>query len=137
MEALWVMISSATTLAIEVSVCYYLIFKSEWVIKKFRLTDGFEQEIIPLNMHRSTIIYIAVIIIGGLILTDEIPNLCRRVFSYIRQRQTSYNADRTEAPFIVISLVKIILAILILLEWRRIVSLILRKTNPGTNETKG
>ena len=132
MDALWTLISTATILAVEVSVSYYLIFRTGWIIDKLKLTDGFDQGMIPLNMHRSTIIRIVVIIIGGLILTDEIPNLCRHLYTYIQERRMYYNIDRTQTPYIILSVVKIILAVLILAEQRRIVNLILRKSNRET-----
>jgi len=127
-EALWTLISSAIVIAVEIYICYYLIFRSEWIMDKLKLTDGFDQEAIPLNIHRSTVLSISVIVIGGLMLTDEIPNLCRRVFSYFQQRRLNYSEYSKETPYIVLSIVKIILALLILSENRRIVSLILRKT---------
>ncbi|HVY76330.1 MAG TPA: hypothetical protein VG890_15985 [Puia sp.] len=129
-EALWTMLSSSMILALELSVSYWCIFRSNWIINKLKLTDGFDTTTIPLNIHRSTVVQIAIIIIGGLLLTDEIPNFCRRLFTYFQQRMLRYNGYNAETPYIVISVVKIILAALILAEHRRIVSLILRDTNP-------
>jgi len=45
----------------------------------------------------------------------------------------NYPEYNKEIPYMVVSLVKIILACLILAEQRKIVSLILRKTNPATD----
>lgn len=129
-DAVWALISNSLILAIRVYVSYYLIFKTGWIVDKLKLTDGFEQETIPLNMHRSTMARIALIIIAGLILLDEIPNLARLAYTAVQESRIGYNTDRTKTPFIVASIVKIILAALILAEQRKIVSLILRKTNP-------
>jgi hypothetical protein len=99
-------------------------FKTDWIIHKLKLTEGFDQEIIPFNIHRSTILSISILVMGELILVDEIPNLCRRVFTYIEERRMNYSELNKEVPCIVLSVVRIILGILILTENRRLVSLI-------------
>jgi hypothetical protein len=124
LEAVWNLISAGIFILLELLICYYLIFKTYWIMHKLKLTEGFDQEVIPLNMHRSTILSIAIILIGGLILLDEIPNLCRRVFTYIEERRVNYSEINKEVPYIVLSVVKIIIGILILTENRHIVSLI-------------
>jgi hypothetical protein len=124
LEAVWNLISGGIFILLELLICYYLIFKTDWIIHRLKLTAGFDQEIVPFNMHRSTILSIAIILIGGLILVDEIPNLCRGVFTYIEERRMNYSELNKEVPYIVLSVVKIIIGILILTENRRLVSLI-------------
>ncbi len=131
LEAVWNLISGGIFILLELLVCYYMIFKTSWIIHKLKLTEGFDQEVIPFNMHRSTILNIAIIMIGGLILMDEIPNLCRRVFTYIGERRTSYSGLNKETPYIVLSVVKIIIGILLLTENSRVVSLIEKKSKIG------
>jgi len=63
-EAIWSLISTVIVLAVEVLIINYLLFKTDWIINKLKLTAGFDQETIAFKMHRSTVIQIAVIIIG-------------------------------------------------------------------------
>ncbi len=53
--ALSLVISSILIFVFEVTFFYCLVFKTEWVIKTLKLDQGFDQETIPINMHRSTI----------------------------------------------------------------------------------
>lgn len=69
---------------------YYLtIVKTDWVIEKLSLDKHFSEEKFDLNIHRSTIMNIALIIIGGLLFVESLPILLSQVFTYIRE---------TEAP---------------------------------------
>lgn len=75
------------TLSIYLFMIYVLILKSNWVIDKLNLDKNFEQEILPLNIHRTTILSISIIVIGGLIIIDAIPLFCRQVFLFFQYRQ--------------------------------------------------
>ena len=46
-------------------VSYFLIFKTDLIIKRLGLEKNFDEETISLNMHRSTVLSISVIVIGG------------------------------------------------------------------------
>jgi hypothetical protein len=124
LEAVWNLIANGIIVLLELLICNYLIFKTDWIIQKLKLTEGFDQEIIPFNMHRSTILSITIMVIGGLILVDEIPNLCRQVYVYIEERRMNYSGVHKEVPYIILSVIKIVIGSLMLAENRRIVSLI-------------
>jgi hypothetical protein len=129
--ALWTVIYSLITLSVYILIIYFLLFRTEWIIKKLKLTDGFDQSIIPLNIRSSNVLQIAILFIGGLMLVDEIPNLFRRIYDFYQARRVNYSEYSTDIPLIVGSIVKIILAILILVKQRILVSLILKNTNPA------
>ena|ERR1700678_3294737 len=84
-EAIWTLVSTLLILSAYGIVCYYLIFRTDVIIDKLRLENGFNQEAFQLNIHRSTTLCISIIVIGGLIVANEIPNLCRLLFSYYQQ----------------------------------------------------
>lgn len=54
------------TLAIYGIILWLFVFKSSWLIDKLRLDKGFTEEKIDLNVQRSTVLTIAVIVIGGI-----------------------------------------------------------------------
>ena len=61
----------------------YCLFKTDWVIDKLHLDRGFSEEKFEINIHRSTILKIAVIVIGAVMVIDSLPLLCKQLFSYI------------------------------------------------------
>ena len=120
-------ITVVLVLAFYTFIAWFLIFKPGTLIDKFKLDKGFDEETLPLNIHRSTVLTIALIVMGGLILVDEIPSLCRRAVSYYEQSQWPLNKSNTEMPYIVLSVVKIVIGFLLLVEHRKIVNFIERK----------
>jgi hypothetical protein len=55
-DLLWLVLTSVLVLTVEVFFCFLLVFKTEWVIDLLKLDRGFDQETIPINLHRSTIL---------------------------------------------------------------------------------
>jgi len=70
----------------------YCLFKTDWIIDKLRLDRGFSEEKFEINIHRSTVLKIAVIVIGAVMVIDSLPLLCKQLFSYV-------NMSRTGATF--------------------------------------
>jgi hypothetical protein len=68
--------------AVYIMILYYLVLKTDWVIDKLALDKNFPEEKIELNIHRSTVLTIAVIVMGGLMLIDALPSFCSTVFRY-------------------------------------------------------
>lgn len=67
---------------------HFCIYKTDWVITKLALAEHFEEERFEINIHRSTVLRIAVIAIGALIFIDAVPIFCRQVFIYFKQVHT-------------------------------------------------
>lgn len=126
-EAIWTLVTTILVLLAYGLVSYYLVFKTELIIDKLRLDKGFEHEIIPLNIHRSTILSISIIIIGGLLVADEVPNFCRLVFSYFQETRMTYGRTNPTMSYFVVSAVKIIIGLLLMGSQRKIVALVERE----------
>lgn len=103
---------------------YLLIFQSEFLIRLFRLEKGFREDTIPLNVHRSTVLSIAVILIGGLVLIDEIPQLVKLIAQYIQAKQYGGDASKTG---LIVSSVKILIGLGLISAQRTIVNFIERR----------
>jgi hypothetical protein len=73
-------------LGIYAVILWLFVFKSSWLIDKLRLDKGFAEEKIDLNVQPSTVLAIAVIVIGGIMLIDSVPELCRQIFLFIKQK---------------------------------------------------
>ncbi len=61
----------------------YCLFKTDWIIDKLHLEKGFAEKRFEINIHRSTVLKIAVIVIGAVMVIDSLPLLCKQLFSYI------------------------------------------------------
>jgi hypothetical protein len=123
-EAIWTLLSTVLIFSVYSLVTYYLIFKADWVIDKLQLGSSFEEQTISLNIHRSTILSISVIVLGGLIIVDEVPNFCRALFSYFQEKRMTNGQTNPSLSYSVVSAGKIIIGLLLLGSQRQIVNYI-------------
>jgi hypothetical protein len=126
-ESILSLVITLLIVSIYAFVTYYIIFKTETIIDKLKLDKGFDQDTIPLNIHRSTILSISIIIIGGYIVADEIPNLCRQLFAYYQEKRMTYGQTNPKLQYSVLSAAKIMIGFLLIGEQRKIVNFIERK----------
>ncbi len=125
---------------ISVFIVYFLVFRycifyTDWIIDKLRLDQGFKDERLDLNMHRSSILKIVVMVIGGALLVDSFPLLCSQVISYFKEAE-SYKkfTDSREAKYIIIYFLKTFIGYFMLTCSRMIVNYIeLKRKKPITN----
>ena len=76
---------------------YYCLFKTDWIIDKLQLDKGFAEEKFELNIHRSTILTISVIVIGAILITDSLPPLCRNIMTYFQTTTVHVNPQENIA----------------------------------------
>lgn len=126
-EAIWTLLFTLLVLSIYCLASYYLIFKTELIIEKLKLENGFNQDTIPLNIHRSTILSISIIVIGGLIVADEIPDFCQKLFAYFQERRMTYGQTNPSISYSVLAGVKIVVGLLLISKQRQIVNFIERQ----------
>lgn len=118
----------------------YCIFKTDRLINLLRLETGIAGETIDINIHRSSLLKIAVIVLGGLMLTDSLPALCFNLFSYF-QYVNAYKsfAENHATPYLVTNLLKVFLGYFMVTDSRLIVNFIERKrknaVTDGMDET--
>ena len=101
-------------------ILYYLLFKTESLISLLKLDAGFDEERIEINIHRSTVLSVVIMLTALLMLTGEIPNFGRTIYTYSQQ---SWSGNSTYS-YIIISGLKIIIALLLLGFQRPIVNAI-------------
>ena len=126
-ESIWIFLLTLLILVAYGLVSYFLIFRTEFVIDKLQLYKGFDQETIPLNIHRSTILSIAIIVIGGYLVVEEIPNFCRQLFSYFQEKRLTYALTNPSIAYPVVSGIKIVIGILLMVYQKTIVNFIERQ----------
>ena len=112
-------------------ILWLLLFKSAWVIEKLKLTKEFTEERFELNMEWSTILTIATIVIGGVILIDSFPLLCKQLFSFVQRGK--YFKDSQETIWIFFYLIKTVLGYLLMTNSRMVVHFIGRQNDKNGN----
>jgi hypothetical protein len=79
----------APILILIVIIGFYIFFfwlcfvRTNWIIDKLRLDQGFNEEAFSINIHRSTVLRIIVIVTGILIAADSLPLVFRNLVSYL------------------------------------------------------
>ena len=137
-EFIWTTLTLFIMLLVYLSCTYLLIFRSNYLIHKFKLTSGFDQEIIPIDANRKTIVGISVILIGGLLLIDSIPLLLKQVYNYDLWLKVTHGmaAKNPDTPYFILYGAKIIIGLLLMGEQRRITNLICKYTDRETDKER-
>lgn len=122
---LFMVFISLLTVALLLWIAYTLIFKAEWLVTKFGLDQNFSESTLSLNISSSSILRIALIVTSAIILISEIPEFCRIVYSNMQRQNLSFYEDSSPdwSPA-VFSGVKVIVALLIIGERKRILPLL-------------
>lgn len=85
-------LSSVFILLVYLVIIALLIFRSSWIVDKLKLDRDSETETINIELKVSTIIVIAVIIIGGVIFINAFSLLCKSLYDYFKQKAVNdYN----------------------------------------------
>jgi hypothetical protein len=99
--------------------------KPEIIINKLKLDEGFEEEKFEINLHRSTVLSIAIIIIGGLMLADGLPELMRQIYVYFQmQNAYDYPADKSPSGYIIFYFIKVFIGYYMVAYHRLVVNFI-------------
>jgi hypothetical protein len=77
------LILSLLTFGLQLAIVYLLLYKTNVIIDRLKLTSGFSEEALSLNLHRSSIYSIAIIVSGIIILVFAIPNLLKQIYSWL------------------------------------------------------
>ena len=105
-------------LVLYILIIRFLIFKSDWIIKKLKLNQNYTETKIDLNIKSSTIITISIIIIGGITLIDSIPKLFSELFEFVQQKMLM--KDYPKFNMIILHLLKSILGYLLITKSKKI-----------------
>ena len=105
----------------------YCLFRTDRIIDKLSLDKHFIEEKFELNIHRSTVLSIAIIVIGGLMFVEALPVFCREIFVYFQQKQSSILGDEAKMDLIAIQGGKLVIGYLLMTNSRKSVSFIERQ----------
>jgi len=125
--ALFSLIYSFVVLALHFTIVYFLLFKTSFLISKLNLTAGLSELSLNINLHRSQIYTIAIIITGLLILVFSIPTLIRHLYwwyEYITSRDTMFGTQSYDYGGLLITITEVITGLLFLGNQRSLVNYI-------------
>jgi len=119
--------------------CWLSLFNTDWLIDKLKLDKGYQDERFDFTMHRSNILKVAVMVIGGLMLTNSFPWLCKYTFGYFEQIDDQYKRfkDSPQAALIICYFLQTVIGYFLLTCSRMVVNYIeLKRKNPAANHIK-
>jgi len=119
---IWFSLSIILTVIFYLFILWLFVFKTLWLIDKLRLEKGFEEEKIEINSQLSNILSIAIIVIGGIMLIDSLPQLCKQIFSFFQAR--SMFRENPTTGWIILYFVKAILGYLLMTNSKPIVTFV-------------
>lgn len=126
-EILFGFILSVLSLSFYVGIVYMLLFKTNYIISKLKLTADLSEEPMPLKVHRSTVYTIAIIISGIIILVFALPNLVREIyywFEYIDAQKSIFSQASFDFTKMISAFAEVMVGLLFLGNQRLIVNFI-------------
>ena len=123
-EGLWTFIYTAVVLAFYTFLVFKLLFRTNYFLDKLKLDQGFIQDEFSINISSSKVLTIALLVTAGVILTNEIPNLCRHIFSFFQEKRMTHGMTKPDFSYSIISAVKIIIGLLLIGERNRIIDFV-------------
>jgi len=76
-------------IAIYLFLVKYILFKADKIVEKLGLDKNFDEEKFEFNIHRSSVIKISVMLIGGMLLVDYTVPFILNLYSYIQEKNQS------------------------------------------------
>jgi hypothetical protein len=106
----------------------YCLFQTEKIITMLRLDKGFSDENLEINVQRSGLLKVALIVIGGLMIADGLPLFVYNVFFYF-QHSNSYTGftDNHASPYVISNGLKLVFGYLMVTESQAIINFVERK----------
>lgn len=122
-EEFWAIVFAFIFLVFYGLVTWLLLFRTTIIIDKLKLDQGFDQKNLDWHFSPTSLLNVAVIVTGAVILLNEIPYLCRELFGYFQQRRLM--DDMTpDLSFAFFSVIKIIIAVLLIVKRKTIVAFV-------------
>ena len=114
-----------------------LLFKTAWLINKFKPDINVKEEKLELNIHRSTVLTIAIIFTGITLLIESLPNLLKELYTYY-QVINSFRGfkDYNRASWIIIDSAKVFIGFFLLTSSRLIVNFIEKRRKGDLSSAK-
>jgi hypothetical protein len=122
-----ILITALTVLLFGIFI-HYLLFSTDKVVDKLGLDKHFQEESFGLNIHHSSIIKVACIVMGGLFFMDAVPSLIKYGISYKRSSELGDGPeDYSTFTWIIFYIIKLIIGYLLFTNSSRVAAIIEKK----------
>ncbi|TFF40977.1 hypothetical protein [Mucilaginibacter psychrotolerans] len=119
-----VVLISLILLLVYIALVRLLVFRPDIIIEKLKLDKRFEEEQFSLNIHRSTVVAIAIIIVGSLMIMETLPVFFREVYFYYRSQSFDQMGPHMDLTTMLFDLGKILIGYLLVVNNRMVVNFI-------------
>jgi Ca2+/Na+ antiporter len=130
--AISTLLITSLTLLVYCVVAYYFVFRTQQVMARLRLLENIPEDPIPLNIHRSTIVSIAILLIALYVITEAIPLLIRGLAKWYQYNRMTKGLLNAMEPFdysmILVYAAEIVIGLLLFGYHRQLVNFIELKT---------
>jgi hypothetical protein len=136
--ALFSLFISLLRMGIYLFIVYMLLFKTGFLISKLNLTSELNEEPLVVNLHRSSIYTIAIIVTGLLVLTFSIPILVEQfylLYEFNDSRKRLFAASPYNYSKLVIAIAEVIIGLLFLGNQRTLVNYIESKRRKAKEDS--
>jgi Ca2+/H+ antiporter len=125
----FVVVLAVITLVLYCLVLLFCLLKTDWIIDKLHLDKHFTEEKFELNISQSSILSIAIIVIGGMIFIDAIPAFCKSFYNYVSTMDAPFHLGQKSSPgWMIYHLAQIIMSYVLMTNSRLFVNLIEKNT---------
>ena len=128
MVAIWIIGLFLFAIGIYAVILWLFVFKTSWLIDNLHLEKGFAEERIDLHIRQSTILSVAVIVIGGIMLINALPAFCEEVFVLIQSKRMFFKYENS--GYIIFYFAKAVIAYLLMTNSKLVVSFIDKNAKP-------
>jgi hypothetical protein len=118
------------TVGLYLGVMKLFVFNSNWIVDKLKLDKGFHEEKIDLNVTQNTVLTIAIIVLGGVILVDALPLLCKQIFTFIQQKTVF--REEPQSIWILFFSIKALVGYLLMTNSKFVIDFINKKVGEGS-----
>jgi hypothetical protein len=132
MAAIVIVMLLLLTIGIYIFILRLFVFKTDWIIEKLKLDIGFQEEKLELNIPFRTVLTIAIIVIGGLIFIDGLPQFCRVLFNFVQQK--SLFRESSISGWLVFYFIKTLIGYLLMTNTKIIIDFINKQKDEQTTE---
>lgn len=110
----FILFSVIITLAVYSLVIFYLVLDTDAVIDRFELLKGVEEENLSINVHRSTVLTIVILLVGIVLVVTILPYFLQSAYNYFMERRYSYES-RPNPSRLILYAAELFLAILMII----------------------
>lgn len=106
---------------------YFFIFKSNFMIKIFKLDQGFSESEFSFKLSMESILNISLIVISGVLILRETTQLFLNIHLQFFEPTEFMEIQSRNFAYLIASLIKILIAIILIVQRKNIVRLIIRE----------